>query len=48
MNSLSQQQLVIVIRSLSFYLADLLKHGDIDNSQAVVKMLDEASHNLKG
>ena len=47
MHLLSQAQLVIMIRSLSFYLADLLKNGDVDNALAVVKMLDEASHSLK-
>lgn len=42
-----QDQLVIIIRALSFYQIDLLKEGDVDNAAKVAKMLEEAAHNLK-
>ena len=48
MNMIPQSQLVIIIRALSFYLEDLLKNEDYEASARVARLLNEASHCIKG
>ena len=48
MISLYQEQLLIIVRALSFYLIDQIKEGDVDNAERTAKMIFEASHSLKG
>jgi hypothetical protein len=44
MNNYTQQQLIIVIRSLAFYLEDQIKEGDLDNAKETAKLISIASH----
>jgi hypothetical protein len=46
MHSLSQEQLLIIIRGLSLYLLDQIKEGDVDNAEKTAKIISEASHSL--
>ena len=46
MHSLSQEQLLIIIRGLSLYLIDQIKEGDVDNAEKTAKIISEASHSL--
>ena len=48
MISLSQEQLMIVIRALSLYMIDQVQNGDLDNSEKTAKLIHEAAHNIKG
>jgi hypothetical protein len=48
MNSLSQEQLLIVIRALSTYLLEQVQNDDTTNAEKTAKLLHEATHNLKG
>jgi hypothetical protein len=45
---LTQEQLLIIVRALSFYMIDQIKEGDVDNAAKTANMIFEASHSLKG
>jgi hypothetical protein len=45
---LTQDQLLVIVRALSFYLIDQIKEGDVDNAAKTANMIFEASHSLKG
>jgi len=46
MLSLAQEETIIMIRALSYYMTDLLKNADYVNASKVAKMIYEASHNV--
>jgi hypothetical protein len=48
MNSLSQEQLLIIVRALSSYLLDQVQNEDTLNAEKTARLLHEATHNLKG
>jgi hypothetical protein len=46
MHSLSQEQLLIIVRGLSLYIISQIKDGDVDNAEKTAKIISEASHSL--
>jgi hypothetical protein len=44
MNAFTQQQHIILIRSLALYLEDQIKEGDLDNAKETAKLISIASH----
>ena len=40
MHSLSQEQLLIIVRGLSLYIIGQIKDGDVDNAEKTAKIIE--------